>query len=194
MCSPINMTAKSHSKTIAATLVAAVLYFIAFGSDCSADTPETNASAPNGAPQASKPHQDRSGEERVGKASFYAKRFSGKKMADGRLMNPLENNAASRTLPLGTIARVTNLETGKSAVITIQDRGPYAHGRIVDLSPTTAQYIGISREQGVARVAVAPITVPLPDGGVKLGSAATADDVRIASSGKKDHRLDYSRR
>jgi rare lipoprotein A len=193
MYSAISMTANSHSKTIAATLAAAVFYFIAFGFDCRAETPETNASAPNRAPQASKPQQDRSGEERVGMASFYAKRFSGKKMADGNIMNPLENNAASRTLPLGTIARVTNLETGKSAVVTIQDRGPYAHGRIVDLSPTTAQNIGISRQQGVARVVVAPITVPLPDGGVKLGSAATTDDVRIASNGKKDNRLDYSR-
>jgi len=95
-------------------------------------------------------------------------------MADGNIMDPHQNNAASRTLPLGTIAKVTNLETGKSAIVTIEDRGPYVHGRIVDLSPITAQNIGISRDQGVARVAVAPITVPLPDGRVKLGSAVTA--------------------
>jgi len=95
-------------------------------------------------------------------------------MADGKIMDPHHNNAASRTLPLGTVAKVTNLETGKSAIVTIQDRGPYVDGRIVDLSPATAQNIGLSRREGIAKVAVAPITVPLPDGRVKLGSGATA--------------------
>jgi rare lipoprotein A len=168
------MTASSHSKTIALTLAAALIYCVAFGFDCRADSADNSASSSIGAPQAPKPHQDTSGKERLGKASFYAKSFSGKKMADGKIMDPHHNNAASRTLPLGTVAKVTNLETGKSAIVTIEDRGPYVHGRIVDLSPTTAQNIGISRDQGVARVAVAPITVPLPDGRVKLGSAVTA--------------------
>ncbi len=93
-------------------------------------------------------------------------------MANGNPMNPHENNAASRTLPLGTTAKVTNLETGKSAVVIIQDRGPYVVGRIVDLSPATAQQIGITPRKGVAKVEVAPITVPLQNGGVKFGDAA----------------------
>lgn len=138
-------------------------------------------STPAGAPQAPKPLPDTTGKERIGKASFYAKFFSGRKMADGNIMDPRANNAASRTLPLGTIARVTNLESGKSAIVTIQDRGPYVHGRIVDLSPSTARNIGISRAQGIATVAVAPITVPLPGGRVKLGSAATAENLKVAS-------------
>jgi rare lipoprotein A len=191
------MTTSSRSKTIAVTLAAAIVYLVAFGFDCRAETAETNASMPGGAPQAPKPLPDKSGKERVGKASFYAKSFSGKKMADGNIMDPHANNAASRTLPLGTIAKVTNLETGKSAIVTIEDRGPYVHGRIVDLSPTTAQNIGISRRQGIATVAVAPIMVPLPAGGVKLGSAATAEDVRIAiriaSLGKYDKNPEISR-
>jgi rare lipoprotein A len=83
-------------------------------------------------------------------------------------MNPRGNNAASRTLPLGTVAKVTNVTTGKSAIIKIADRGPYIEGRIVDLSPSTAQEIGITRRIGVAKVIVAPIAVPLPDGRVKL--------------------------
>lgn len=87
-------------------------------------------------------------------------------------MKPQGNNAASKTLPLGTTAKVTNLETGQSAVVTIQDRGPYVKGRIVDLSPATAQKIGIEREDGVATVEVAPIAVPLPDGSVKPGVAS----------------------
>ncbi len=110
------------------------------------------------------PRLDHSGHARTGKASFYARRFFGRRMADGTPMNPDEDNAASRTLPLGTKALVTNLETGRSAIVTIQDRGPYVKGRIVDLSPSTARNIGITREKGVARVEVVPIVVPQPDG------------------------------
>ena len=120
----------------------------------------------------SKPKLDLSGRKRVGKASFYARKFAGRKMADGTKMDPRDDNAASKTLPLGTTAKVTNIETGQSAVVTIQDRGPYVKGRIVDLSPSTAQKIGIARDNGVAKVEVIPIAVPLPDGSVKPGVAA----------------------
>jgi rare lipoprotein A len=123
-------------------------------------------------PVEAKPKLDLSGKRRVGKASFYARMFSGRKMADGNTMDPQKNNAASRTLPLGTIAMVTNLKTGKSAVVTIQDRGPYVAGRIVDLSPATAHEIGITPREGVTKVEVAPLTVPQPDGRVKIGEAA----------------------
>ena len=119
-----------------------------------------------------KPRADFSGKRRYGKASFYADFFAGRTMANGARMNPRGNNAASRTLPLGTVAKVTNLETGQSAVVSIQDRGPYVDGRIVDLSPATAHKIGLTRRQGVTRVAVAPIAVPLPNGEVKPGVAA----------------------
>ena len=93
-------------------------------------------------------------------------------MADGVPMDPQGDNAASRTLPLGTTAKVTNVETGKTAIVTIEDRGPYVDGRLVDLSPATAKKIGITPHQGVAKVVVAPIAVPLPDGNVKVGAAA----------------------
>jgi rare lipoprotein A len=126
-----------------------------------------------------KPALDLSGGKRFGKASFYANFFAGKKMADGKIMDPQTNNAASRTLPLGTTAKVTNLETGKSAVVTIQDRGPYVDGRIVDLSPATAQQIGITKREGIAKVEVAPIAVPMPDGRIKLGAAANDPLVAI---------------
>jgi rare lipoprotein A len=62
--------------------------------------------------------------------------------------------------------------TGASAVIKIEDRGPYAKGRIVDLSPSTARKIGIDPKQGVAKVSIEPIAVPLPNGEVKPGVAA----------------------
>jgi rare lipoprotein A len=93
-------------------------------------------------------------------------------MADGTPMDPQGDNAASRSLPLGTTAKVTNVETGKTAVVTIEDRGPYVEGRLVDLSPATASKIGITPQQGLAKVVVAPIAVPQPDGKVKEGAAA----------------------
>jgi len=119
-----------------------------------------------------KPQPDLSGRTRFGIASFYAKMFAGREMADGTKMDPHGDNAASRTLPLGTTAKVTNIGTGQSAVVTIQDRGPYAKGRIVDLSPSTARDIGITQKIGVAQVQVAPIAVPLPDGRMRPGVAA----------------------
>ncbi len=139
--------------------------------------PQGAASAKAAAPPAPK-RLDRSGHKRVGTASVYARRFGGRKMADGTRMNLEDDNAASRTLPLGTQARVTNLKNGRTATVTIQDRGPYAKGRIVDLSPGTAREIGLPRQEGVAPVEVAPITVPLPDGGVKAGDAARTEGRR----------------
>jgi rare lipoprotein A len=126
------------------------------------------------------PPLDRSGDARRGKASFYAQMFAGRKMADGTPMRPHSNNAASKTLPLGTTAKVTNLETGQSAFVTIRDRGPYIRGRIVDLSPTTARQIGLSPKNGVAKVEVAPISVPLADGTIKL--VANARNARLLTS------------
>jgi rare lipoprotein A len=122
---------------------------------------------------AAHPPLDFSGHKRTGIASFYANWFAGRKMADGTPMNPRGRNAASRTLPLGTVAMVTNLETHKSAAVTIQDRGPYVRGRIIDLSPSTARRIGITRKKGIARVTVAPIEVPRPRAPTRVAVAST---------------------
>jgi len=133
---------------------------------CVAVTPAVHAEiggqsrARDGAADAASSQANSSFGRRVGVASFYAKRFAGKKMADGTRMDPQGDNAASRTLPLGTRARVTNLETGQSAVVTIRDRGPYVKGRIVDLSPATAREVGITPQDGLAKVEVTPIDVP----------------------------------
>lgn len=120
---------------------------------------------------AKKPALDHSGKARRGNASYYARKFQGKKMADGTRMHPNASIAASKTLPLGTTARVTNLESGKSAVVKIRDRGPYVSGRIVDVSPGVAEKLGM-KEDGVAPVVVKPIAVPQPDGSVKHGAGA----------------------
>ncbi|QIE28069.1 Endolytic peptidoglycan transglycosylase RlpA (plasmid) [Caballeronia sp. SBC1] len=115
---------------------------------------------------------DRSGKARKGKASYYGREFYSKKMADGTRMNPQSNVAASKTLPLGTKARVTNLENGSNAVVEIRDRGPYVKNRIVDVSPKTADKLGL-KENGTAPVEVKPLEVPQPDGSVKPGAGAT---------------------
>jgi rare lipoprotein A len=94
-----------------------------------------------------------------GKASFYATKFNGRRMANGKRFNPNANNAAHKTLPLGTTAKVTNLENGKSAEVTVEDRGPYARGRIMDVSPKTAQQLDMKKD-GTAPVVVEPIRVP----------------------------------
>lgn len=165
---------------LARVAIAAMIVTAIGGQTAQASTPAADqpASSPKHSPQRISPKLkapiDRSGKKRIGKASFYAHMFAGRKMADGKQMDPQHDNAASRTLPLGTTAKVTNLETGKSAFVTIQDRGPYVDGRIVDLSPSTAREIGISSRQGIARVEVSPLAVPLPNGRVKLGAAGQA--------------------
>jgi rare lipoprotein A len=124
-------------------------------------------------PSAGPGHIDHSGRTEKGRGSFYAKSFTNKKMADGHRMNPNSNIAASKNLPLGSVAKVTNLDNGKSATVKIEDRGPYVNGRVVDLAPKVADDLDM-KGKGVAPVEVKPITIPEPEGGVKLGSGAAA--------------------
>ena len=170
------MSRKSVLKDWVTVFTVSAFVFMVAGMPFQANAAERGgkqeASSSRQASPPAKPKLDHSGRKRVGEASFYAKKFSGRKMASGKPMKPQGNNAASKTLPLGTKAKVTNLETGQSSVVSIEDRGPYVKGRIVDLSPSTAKNIGIDKEEGVAKVEVAPITVPQPDGSVKPGAAA----------------------
>lgn len=90
----------------------------------------------------------------VGVASYYSSRFAGRRTASGERFNPGELTAAHNSLPIGSLARVTNLRNGKSVVVRINDRGGFQrHGRLVDLSPAAAREIGLTH-QGLARVAV----------------------------------------
>lgn len=97
-----------------------------------------------------------------GKASIYAAGLQGRKMADGTPFDPASNAAASKTLPLGTTARVTNVENGRTATVQVRDRGPHRAGRIIDVSPGSAGALGMTHD------GIAPVTVaPLPDGQVR---------------------------
>ncbi len=127
--------------------------------------------APVGPAPGNKVIVDHSGRKEVGKGSFYGPEFNGRKMANGKRYNPNSDVAASKSLPLGTVAKVTNRDNGKSAVVTVEDRGPYVRGRVVDLTPKTAEKLGLVH-QGVAPVVVAPVAVPQPDGSIKAGAGA----------------------
>ena len=116
--------------------------------------PEAAAAEPIAAAKHAKPQR--------GKASYYAVKFNGRRMANGGRFNPNGNNAAHKTLPLGTTAKVTNLENGRTAEVTVADRGPYAHGRIMDVSPRTAEQLDMKKD-GTAAVVVEPIRVPEKD-------------------------------
>jgi hypothetical protein len=84
-------------------------------------------------------------------ASWYGERFHGNSTASGDVFDQLALTAAHRYLPFGTRIRVTNLHNGKSVMVTINDRGPYIAGRVIDLSSGAAKAIGL-KEQGIGYV------------------------------------------
>ncbi len=89
-----------------------------------------------------------------GAASWHGPGFHGKRTANGETFNTNALTAAHKALPFGTEVRVTNERTGKSVVVHINDRGPYAHGRVIDLSKAAAEAVGIS---GVGQVTLAKL-------------------------------------
>src|ERR1044071_342520 len=86
-----------------------------------------------------------------GKASFYSSKHQGKKTASGELYNQNLKTAAHKTLPFGTVVKVTNEDNAKSVIVKINDRGPYIRGRIIDLSHSAFASIG-AISQGVIDV------------------------------------------
>jgi len=88
-----------------------------------------------------------------GIASWYGPDFDGKPTASGEIYDQNGLTAAHRTLPMPTIVQVTNLENGRSIKLRVNDRGPFAHGRLIDVSQRAAQLLGFI-EQGTARVRV----------------------------------------
>jgi rare lipoprotein A len=97
--------------------------------------------------------------EQVGEASSYGRGFHGKKTATGEKFNQNDRTAAHPTLPMGTQATVTNLDTGNSVDVKINDRGPYVKGRDIDLSKRAAKELGMTKE-GVAPVKIEAEVAP----------------------------------
>lgn len=87
----------------------------------------------------------------VGQASWYGPGFFGNRTASGEVLRPGTLTAAHRYLPFGTKVRVTNLYNGRTAVVRINDRGPFSGGRIIDLAHGAAQILGVTAS-GVADV------------------------------------------
>lgn len=117
-------------------------------------------------------------------ASWYGPGFAGRRTSNGETYNPEELTAASRTLPLGSHVRVMNPDTGRSVVVRINDRGPYVHGRSLDLSHGAAQQIGLTGK-GVGRVQVTPTATSTPSAS---SSAAAYADSAFAPA---PHNLSY---
>jgi rare lipoprotein A len=91
--------------------------------------------------------------QEFGLASYYGQRWDGKTTANGEKLNLRELTAAHKSLPFNSIVKVTDLDTGKSIIVRINDRGPYVRGRIIDLTDSAAKKLGILHK-GIAKVKI----------------------------------------
>ncbi len=110
------------------------------------------------------PPEELSAFRQVGEASWYGPDFHGKITASGERYNMLLLTAAHQTLPFNTLIRVTNLDNGRTAVVRINDRGPFMKGRILDLSYTAARALG-ANSSGVIRVRIEVVGKAAPSPG-----------------------------
>ena len=128
----------------------------------------------------------------TGIASWYGPQFHGKQTANGEIFDQNAMTAAHPTLPMPTIARVTNLENGRSVVVRVNDRGPFAAGREIDMSKRAAEELGFMTK-GTAKVRVQYIGRAPLDGGIGDGRAVAetfiapkvetpADERRVAAA------------
>jgi rare lipoprotein A len=106
--------------------------------------------------------------DETGIASWYGEQFHGKSTGNGEIYDMNAITAAHRTLPLPSIVEVTNLENGRTIQVRVNDRGPYARGRIIDLSRRSAQLLGMER-QGTAKVRVRILAEPSRQIAMQLG-------------------------
>ena len=127
---------------------------LAFGSSAASDAKSTSLAdaepLSDGAPNAA-------GFRETGRASWYGRFFHGRRTANGERYDMHALTAAHRTLPLGSYVRVTNPSTDRSVVVRINDRGPFARGRIIDLSMAAAHALGMQRA-GTASVKIEGLT------------------------------------
>ena len=119
-----------------------------------------------------------------GKASYYGKAHHGKKTASGKRFNMRAMTAAHRSLPFGTQLKVTSKDTGKSVIVTINDRGPYAGGRILDLSQEAARQLGMIK-QGVGVVTLEKMNVK-QDSVRRSSTERIEEPLLVASSNLSD--------
>jgi rare lipoprotein A len=135
-------------------------------------------------PVAATPHEV--GKPKVTTASFYSPALQGHPTTSGEIYDEHSLTAASRTLPIGTHAKVTNLKTGKSVVVRINDHGPFVKGRGIDLSRDAAKSIGIDH-RGTAKVKVTRVAgVSHEDGKSSSDAAETSGTTPLVPSKSSD--------
>lgn len=98
------------------------------------------------------------GEREVGTASWYGGHHLGRRTASGERLDSIHNTAAHRSLPLQSLARVTNLDNGRSVIVRVTDRGPVSRDLVIDLSPSAAEELNM-KEAGVVPVSVEPVVL-----------------------------------
>jgi rare lipoprotein A len=123
--------------------------------------PSANRPQPNSAEKIFVPKNSKPIYVETGLASWYGPPYHNRNAADGQPFNMYQMTAAHKTLPLNSIVRVTNLKTGKSVLLRINDRGPFVGDRIIDLSMAAAKEIDVWRA-GVAPVKVEVMEAPKP--------------------------------
>jgi rare lipoprotein A len=142
-------------------LVVALLATL-FASSCGVQVvPAERAAAPSHADVAVRAEQPQapSRPSQVGTASYYGQWHHGRLTASGERFDLTGLTAAHRTLPFGTVARVTDVSSGRSVTVRITDRGPYLRGRVIDLSYAAAQQLGMV-EAGLAKVRIEVLGQP----------------------------------
>jgi rare lipoprotein A len=108
----------------------------------------------------------------IGIASWYGGKHHGRKTASGERYNMHDMTAAHRSMRIGTVLRVTNLENGRTTTVRVNDRGPYVNGRVIDLSSAAADDLGMKRS-GLARVRIEAYAADQPPGHPALATANT---------------------
>lgn len=123
----------------------------------------------------------------TGKASFYSDEFEGHLTASGEKYHPKKMTAAHKTLPFGTVVKVTNLANNKSVEVTINDRGPYEDGRVIDLSRAAAEKLGFINE------GLADVTIEVVDPGNGKESSIPHPIDRVSVDEKEYYEFDPKR-
>jgi rare lipoprotein A len=112
-----------------------------------------------------------------GRASWYGRRFQGRRTTSGERFNRHEFTCAHKTLPFGTRLRVTNLNNGATVVVRVTDRGPFRHERIIDLAEVAA------RPLGIVDAGAATVVAEVVDNATPLGLAATPENLEALRAG-----------
>jgi len=172
-----------------------MLAVLAAGCVTTPETPEPRVSPPPnaGTYRVGKPYQiggqwyyprEQPDYDETGIASWYGPGFYGNLTADGELFTAQDLTAAHKTLPMPVNVRVTNLENGRSLILRVNDRGPFAQGRILDVSERAAKLLGFF-EKGIARVRVQYVArADLPSGVPQPFGAGTPEDVATTAPAK----------